>query len=604
MRRTLDLPCLFPLLTNPAFEPCVNRVGVMLNSLAEMFYKASAAFVPLFLFIIAGSICFQLFDAPDRWLTPWTRFIGADVTEGADESSYLLATMWIYSIAVDVTVLNMMIAIMTDTYFKVARGLAIARYRMSRVGLVSEFIERAVAPQPFDILIFSLRLAIGILYAPLLTSRRVRKPAATSTDATNGSNRAGGDDRSKSPSPISATASGKEGDEDAPIQMSSWRRNIKLPFGASGFFDVDKIFDELHVRVDGVVHEETETAENHHIISRAQLEYLNVVRRRDQKDHDKEAASERVVELQDEIKRMADKSDDTTQLLLSMRLELLEQRKSTRSVQAMLQDIAHPLKDGGSGTSRSDSRASPHAHVQIHHVPDSDRANLLDAEAEEAERSQARAALREVEKAAAKDVIKEAMASARRVAKIGKWRKSAHLHFASPSTSGGGGAAGGGQWSQRTDAERRVELERQASAPVNQPEAVLAAAALGAGQPVPIRWPSEDHGVVFGRITTLGDEGAGETAAAETAAGSEQEVSAGRAESVEGASAAAEEVRIMVNGESALDRARQGQRGLSGGAPTEVELDVERAEHGAELNLPAEGVGLDANRSNDDDLRL
>lgn len=110
----------------------------------------------------------------------------------------------------------------------------------------------------------------------------------------------------------------------------------------------------------------------------------------------------------------------------------------------------------------------------------------MDSEsAEEAERSEARAALREVEKAAAKDLIKETMAAARRVAGLGKWRKSAHANATAidPTTPVA-------TKPHPTELDRQTQLQRQQSAPSNQAGALAAVAALSAGQPMPARWPS------------------------------------------------------------------------------------------------------------------
>ena len=59
------------------------------------------------------------------------------------------AWTWGYTLMVDLTVLNLMIAVMTDTYFKVAAGSAISKWRLARVHMNAECIRCAARPRDF-----------------------------------------------------------------------------------------------------------------------------------------------------------------------------------------------------------------------------------------------------------------------------------------------------------------------------------------------------------------------------------------------------------------------------------------------------------------------
>lgn len=476
-RTNMAIFCIVQVLYLTRLMEAFETVGVMLVAITEMIYRVSAAFVPYILVAVAGSICFELFDSPDRWLSPWRRFIGADIPEGAIENEALFVVMWVYTLAVDVTILNMMIAIMTDTYFKVARGLAIARYRMSRVGLVREFSQRYIAPQPFDVVILFCRLLLSLLCLPVHTSQRMRYRASASSSASAGVT-AQHESRSRA-----ATEPIKGQEKQQALRMpslgnlgrqSTTLRSVGRAISGIGskFFDAEKLFEEVTIQMDVPAQlENTDDAENHHIVSRAQLEYLNYVRRRDQKEHDKEVASERIVDLQDELKKQADRGEDTTQLLLQMRLELLEQRNSNKMLLAMLQSM---VDGSGKGARTSDVQGSPTI------APSPGVGSHVEDDLEEKERLEQRAALREVEKAAAKDLVKETLSAARRKAKLGKWRKSAHGHAMATSTA------------------LASTLERQSSSQVNQPEALAAVESLSAGALMPERLPSIDKRVSFG----------------------------------------------------------------------------------------------------------
>ena len=52
--------------------------------------------------------------------------------------------------AVQIGMLNLLIAIMTDTYFRVAQGSSLSAWRMSRVATNYEFINASALPEPFN----------------------------------------------------------------------------------------------------------------------------------------------------------------------------------------------------------------------------------------------------------------------------------------------------------------------------------------------------------------------------------------------------------------------------------------------------------------------
>ena len=54
--------------------------------------------------------------------------------------------------------LNLLIAIMTDTYFKVVQGAAVAKWRLARVSMTNEYLERPAVPAPLDLPIFFSKL--------------------------------------------------------------------------------------------------------------------------------------------------------------------------------------------------------------------------------------------------------------------------------------------------------------------------------------------------------------------------------------------------------------------------------------------------------------
>ena len=74
-------------------------------------------------------------------------------------TSYLApVALWLYMLTVQLGMLNLLIAIMTDTYFKVVQGAAVAKWRLARVSMTNEYLERPAVPAPLDLPIFFSKL--------------------------------------------------------------------------------------------------------------------------------------------------------------------------------------------------------------------------------------------------------------------------------------------------------------------------------------------------------------------------------------------------------------------------------------------------------------
>ena len=97
-----------------AFE----AIGVLMASLQLMLLRVrrvAVLFGPVF---AAAAVCFHLFGGVDGWGAPFYRLIGAEEAESYKSHPVLIGLTFIYTVTVDITILNLMIAIMTDTYFK------------------------------------------------------------------------------------------------------------------------------------------------------------------------------------------------------------------------------------------------------------------------------------------------------------------------------------------------------------------------------------------------------------------------------------------------------------------------------------------------------
>ena len=82
--------------------------------------------------------------------------------------------LWMYMLMAQIGMLNLLIAVMTDTYFKVGDtdGSASASWRMSRVATNVEYIQRASVPAPLDLPILLSRPEETL---PLLPPPRVEQ---------------------------------------------------------------------------------------------------------------------------------------------------------------------------------------------------------------------------------------------------------------------------------------------------------------------------------------------------------------------------------------------------------------------------------------------
>lgn len=276
-----------------AFEP----VGVLIEALTLMLVRVQIALVPYILVAISASVCFHLFRAPDRWLSPWRRFVGADEVDATDPTVFFIT--WVYTLAVDITILNLMIAIMTDTYFKVARTLAVELYRMSRVGLVSEFIHRAAMPQPLDVGLLLLQITSLTARSAFTCLKSLCIKGSTRSDVS------------------SAASYAQHAAQNA--------------LGAIG-----ELLDQAGLKHDPEMEPPISTD---HWVARAQLEYLASVRRREEKDAAQAAESEAVLQIKENMVDLTSLASDTSQLLLQMRRELLEQRASSAAMRMQLEKL-------------------------------------------------------------------------------------------------------------------------------------------------------------------------------------------------------------------------------------------------------------------------
>ena len=118
-----------------------------------MMLQLRRIFVPYLLLAAGAAVCFQLFGSPDGWKSPFYRFISIEDEDTASTiASYptLNGLTWLYTLAVDIAVLNLMIAVMTDTYFKMVHPSP--RHQTTRTvsqRLLCRLIPPATARAPF-----------------------------------------------------------------------------------------------------------------------------------------------------------------------------------------------------------------------------------------------------------------------------------------------------------------------------------------------------------------------------------------------------------------------------------------------------------------------
>ena len=116
-------------------------------------------------------------DAFQRWSIPWFAIYGHIAQNPIHEytGSALLAPflLWLYMLMAQIGMLNLLIAVMTDTYFKVGdkNGVASASWRMSRVATNLAYIQRSSVPAPFDLPLLALRLVHKIIVTPVVCVR-------------------------------------------------------------------------------------------------------------------------------------------------------------------------------------------------------------------------------------------------------------------------------------------------------------------------------------------------------------------------------------------------------------------------------------------------
>ena len=89
-------------------------------------------------------------------LIPWFSIFGyinpSQHLTAHEQLNYIItALLWLYMFCVQIGMLNLLIAIMTDTYFKVSTGSSLSAWRMSRVATNYEFINASAVPEPFNL---------------------------------------------------------------------------------------------------------------------------------------------------------------------------------------------------------------------------------------------------------------------------------------------------------------------------------------------------------------------------------------------------------------------------------------------------------------------
>ena len=274
-----------------AFE----TVGVLFASLSRMLFRVRVVGTPFVLIFVAFAVCFHLFGAEASWREVWYTFIGLENTDDGryEDRPMLMIIRTVYNLMIDITILNLMIAIMTDTYFKVARGQAVSVYRASRVTLVSDFITRSPLPQPFDLLPGLSYFMLQLLRKPLELALRLRKKKA-----------------------------GRKSAVGSPASTKTWNM--------ATFVDAIRQVEDGLISNEGDGERNQSLTEHTQLVFRAQLEHLNSVRRREQKENDESAQGERIVEMQQEVKRLCERANNSSQLLLQMRQELLDQRGNAK----------------------------------------------------------------------------------------------------------------------------------------------------------------------------------------------------------------------------------------------------------------------------------
>ena len=97
-------------------------VGELMASLTQMLSKVRRVIVPVVLVLAAAVVNFRLFGTADDAWAPIFRFIGSENSDAyAQQRPMVMIITIIYTLFFDILILNLMIAIMTDTYFKVRR---------------------------------------------------------------------------------------------------------------------------------------------------------------------------------------------------------------------------------------------------------------------------------------------------------------------------------------------------------------------------------------------------------------------------------------------------------------------------------------------------
>jgi len=274
----------------------MKGVGVLFASISHMIYRLGRVVIPALMVGIAVSVSFQLFNSPDGWLNPLYRFIS--VNDDTMDVEWELAVMsWAYTLVIDLLLLNLMIAIMTETYFNVAHTLAPSAWRKLRVALMTEFLNRPVLPQPFDI----VEVLLG---AGVACYRRPPRSCVRKVDSPHG------------------TRAAPRGVPSPRLHRASSNLSAGSPTAAPG-----KSKDE----------DEAVAAEQR--VFRALREYTSELRRRGTKDSADAVAGERITEQQHLLKALVRESTSNNLLLLSQRDQALELQTEQRQLRRMVEHL-------------------------------------------------------------------------------------------------------------------------------------------------------------------------------------------------------------------------------------------------------------------------
>ena len=104
-------------------------------------------------------------------------------------NGFVTLLLWVYMFCIQIGMLNLLIAIMTDTYFRVAQGSSLSSWRMSRVATNYEFLSMPAVPEPFNLPMLVVQLGqavVGGVVAQLKFWRSCCCPASSAAASSSG----------------------------------------------------------------------------------------------------------------------------------------------------------------------------------------------------------------------------------------------------------------------------------------------------------------------------------------------------------------------------------------------------------------------------------